>query len=103
MESVAQGVFLTRELVTQPANIPYLQRFVARCRHLTELGVEITVLDEDDMRKLGMGALRGVYQGSERHERHTAMRWDGGGGAEKQTGGIIQGGRASGGERGGED
>src|SRR3546814_12939687 len=40
MESVAQGVFLTRELVTQPANIIYPQRFVERCRHLTELGVE---------------------------------------------------------------
>src|SRR3546814_1006554 len=51
MESVAQGVFLTRELVTQPANIIYPQSFVERCRHLTELGVEITVLDEDDMRK----------------------------------------------------
>src|SRR3546814_11628202 len=81
MESVAQGVFLTRELVTQPANIIYPQSFVERCRHLTELGVEITVLDEDDIRKLGMGALLGVSQGSERPARLLAMRWDGSGGA----------------------
>src|SRR3546814_19654710 len=84
MESVAQGVFLTRELVTQPANIIYPQSFVERCRHLTELGVEITVLDEDDMRKLGMGALLGVSQGSERPARLLAMRWDGSGGAAKK-------------------
>src|SRR3546814_4243983 len=85
MESVAQGVFLTRELVTQPANIIYPQSFVERCRHLTELGIEITVLDEDDMRKLGMGALLGVSQGSERPARLLAMRWDGSGRSEEHT------------------
>ena len=89
MESVAQGVFLTRELVTQPANIIYPESFVERCRHLTELGVEIKVLDEDDMRKLGMGALLGVSQGSERPARLLAMRWDGSGGAVKKPVALI--------------
>src|SRR3546814_13070952 len=66
MESVAQGVLLTRELVTQTANIIYPQSFVERCRHLTELGVEITGLDSDDMRKRGLGALLGGPPGPER-------------------------------------
>src|SRR3546814_7226305 len=72
-----------------PANIIYPQSLVERCRHLTELGVESTVLDEDDMRKLGMGALLGVSQGSERPARLLAMRWDGSGGAVKKPVALI--------------
>src|SRR3546814_6815511 len=89
MESVAQGVCLTRELVTQPANIIYPKIFVERCRHLTELGVEISLLDEDAMRKLGMGALLGVSQGSERPARLLAMPWDGSGAAAKKPVALI--------------
>lgn len=77
MKAVAEGVFFTRELVTEPANIIYPESFVERCRHLESLGVEITVLDEDEMRALGMGALLGVSQGSARAPRLLAMRWDG--------------------------
>ena len=81
LRAVAEGVFLTRELVTEPANVIYPESFVERCQHLKNLGVEITVLDEADMRKLGMGALLGVSQGSARPPRLLAMRWDGTGGA----------------------
>ena len=60
-----EGVALTRELVTEPANIIYPESFVERCREALErLGIEIEVLDETAMRKLGMGALLGVAQGS---------------------------------------
>src|SRR3546814_2202727 len=79
--AVAEGVFFTRELVTEPANIIYPESFVERCQHLRELGIEITVLGEDDMQRLGMGALLGVSQGSDRPARLLAMRWDGTGGA----------------------
>jgi leucyl aminopeptidase len=80
--ATAQGVAFTRELVTEPANIIYPESFVERCLHLKELGVEIDVLDEAAMRKLGMGALLGVAQGSRREARLLVMRWDGTGGAE---------------------
>src|SRR3546814_6396793 len=53
------------------------------------MGDEITVLDEDDMRKLGIGALLGVSQGSERPARLLAMRWDGSGGAVKKPVALI--------------
>ena len=75
--AIAQGVFLTRELVAEPANIIYPESFVDRCAHLAELGVEITVLDKDEMTKLGMGALLGVAQGSVRPPRLLVMRWKG--------------------------
>ena len=81
-EAVAKGVAFTRELVTEPANIIYPESFVERCQPLADLGIEITVLDEDAMRALGMGSLLGVSQGSARPARLLAMKWDGTGGAE---------------------
>jgi len=41
------------------------------------LGLEITVIDEDQMRELGMGALLGVSQGSRREARILALKWNG--------------------------
>jgi len=77
LDAVTQGMELTRTLVSEPPNIIYPESFVERCRHLAELGVEITVLDRADMEKLGMGALLGVAQGSRREARLLAMRWNG--------------------------
>lgn len=82
-KAVAEGVKFTRELVAEPANIIYPESFVERCQKLKDLGVELTVLDEKEMKKLGMGALLGVAQGSVRPPRLLAMRWDGTGGKEK--------------------
>ncbi len=78
--AIADGVFLTRDLVAEPANVIFPESFVERCMHLAEMGVEITVLDVPAMEKLGMGALLGVGQGSRRPSRMIAMRWDGTGG-----------------------
>ena len=77
-QPVLEGVKLTRELVTEPANIIYPESFVERCQHLEKLGVEIEVLDGPAMAKLGMGALLGVNQGSVREPRLLVMRWNGG-------------------------
>jgi leucyl aminopeptidase len=74
---VAEGVFLARALVTEPANVIYPESFVERCRPLADRGVAIEVLDEAAMRALGMGALLGVSQGSARPPRLLVMRWDG--------------------------
>jgi leucyl aminopeptidase len=82
--AIADGVALTKELVSEPANIIYPESFVERCQHLADLGVEITVLDDKDMEKLGMGALLGVAQGSVRPARLLVMKWDGSGGAQEK-------------------
>ncbi|AUW60294.1 leucyl aminopeptidase [Sphingobium sp. SCG-1] len=82
LSAVADGVALTRELVSEPANIIYPESFVERCQHLTDLGIEITILDENQMAEFGMGALLGVAQGSPRKPRILAMRWDGTNGAQ---------------------
>ena len=77
---VVEGVSLTRELVTEPANIIYPETFVERVRaSLKDTGVEIEVLDRAQMEKLGMGALLGVAQGSVREGRLLILKWNGGG------------------------
>ena len=77
LEAVAAGVDLTRELVSEPGNVIYPESFVERCRHLTDLGIAVRVLDEAEMAALGMGALLGVAQGSVRKPRILVMEWRG--------------------------
>ena len=77
--AVYEGVLLTRELVTEPANIIYPQSFVERVRASVEgSGLEVEVLDGPAMARLGMGALLGVAQGSVREPRMLVLRWNGG-------------------------
>ena len=77
---VVAGIDLTRELVTEPANIIYPESFVERVQaSLKGTGVEIEVLDRAAMEKLGMGALLGVAQGSIRQPRLLILKWNGGG------------------------
>jgi leucyl aminopeptidase len=77
-EPVYEGVSLTRELVTEPANIIYPETFVERVRASLEgTEVEIEVLDRAAMEKLGMGALLGVAQGSIREGRLLILKWNG--------------------------
>jgi leucyl aminopeptidase len=78
-EPVYEGVALTRELVTEPANIIYPASFVDRVTaSLKGTGIEIEVLDRAAMEKLGMGALLGVAQGSVKEARLLVLRWNGG-------------------------
>jgi leucyl aminopeptidase len=78
LNAVADGVFTTRDLVWEPANKLYPESFAERCLVLTELGVEVEILDERKMGKLGMGALLGVGLGSERDSRLVVMTYKGG-------------------------
>jgi leucyl aminopeptidase len=76
---IAEGVEFTRELVTEPANVLYPESFVERVRQrFAGTGVDIRVLDEKEMRALGMGALLGVAQGSARPPRLVVLDWRGG-------------------------
>lgn len=77
LDKVAEGVFLTRDLVSEPPNVLYPESFAERCQELKDLGVEVEVLDEKKMKKLGMGALLGVGQGSARPPLLVVMRWNG--------------------------
>ncbi|MFQ5562593.1 MAG: leucyl aminopeptidase [Parvularculaceae bacterium] len=79
LDKVVDGVFLTRDLVSEPANVLYPESFARKCRELEDLGVRVKVLSQAELKKLGMGLLLGVGQGSARDSRVVAMEWMGGG------------------------
>ncbi len=76
--AVAEGTLLARDLVNEPANVLGPVEFAERAKELKTLGVEVEVLTETQMKKLGMRALLGVAQGSARPPRLVVMRWNGG-------------------------
>ncbi len=76
--SVINGVFLARDLVNEPPNMLYPENYAKRIKaQLKPLGVEVDILDEKKMHKLGMGALLAVGQGSDNASRMVVMRWRG--------------------------
>lgn len=91
LNRVADGVFLARDLVNEPANILYPAEFAARARELEKLGVKVSVLGEKQMEKLGMGALLGVGQGSVRESQLVVMEWQGGAKGERPVGFVGKG------------
>ena len=80
LAGVANGVFLTRDLVSEPANVLNPAEMANRCKKLTELGVKVEILGPAEMTKLGFGALLGVAQGSVNEARMVVMQWRGGAG-----------------------
>jgi len=76
-KALAQGIFLARDLVNEPANMLGPVEFAERVRELASAGVEVEVLDEDQLRALKMGALLAVGQGSDRPSRVVVMQWHG--------------------------
>ncbi|CAM3098817.1 leucyl aminopeptidase [Paracoccus nototheniae] len=77
--AVAEGVFFTRDLVNEPANVLTTSDFADRLLAMRELGLDVEVLDEPELAKLGMRALLAVGQGSESPSKVVVMRWNGGG------------------------
>ncbi|PZW43127.1 leucyl aminopeptidase [Humitalea rosea] len=77
LKAVAEGVFLSRELVSEPPNVLTPAEMADRCKALTRLGVDVEILGPKDMKKLGFGALLGVAQGSACEPRMVVMRWNG--------------------------
>ena len=75
--AIAEGVELARNLVNEPPNVLFPLEFADRVKALEKLGVDVDILDEKAMGKLGMNALLAVGRGSARESRLVAMRWNG--------------------------
>ncbi|MCH8167768.1 MAG: leucyl aminopeptidase [Proteobacteria bacterium] len=76
--ALAEGIFFTRDLVNEPANRLTTDEFAARLTALTALGIEVEVLGEEALAKLGARALLAVGQGSPSESRIVVMKWLGG-------------------------
>ena len=77
-EAIAEGVLMARDLVNEPPNVLYPEEFARRTLALKKAGCTVEVLNMAALKKLGMGALLGVGQGSARESRVVVMRWNGG-------------------------
>lgn len=76
--AMAEGAFFTRDLVNEPANVLTTTEFADRLVAMTEMGLEVEVLEEDKLSELGMGALLSVGQGSDSPSKVVVMKWMGG-------------------------
>jgi leucyl aminopeptidase len=77
--ALVDAITFVRDIVSEPANIIYPETLAEQARSLAAHGVDVEVLTEAQMRELGMGALLGVGQGSERESQLVVMQWWGAG------------------------
>ncbi|MEL6645037.1 MAG: leucyl aminopeptidase [Pseudomonadota bacterium] len=77
--ALAEGVFFTRDLVNEPANVLTTTAFADRLVELGDLGAKVTVLEEAELEKLGMRTLLAVGEGSESPSKVVIVEWNGGG------------------------
>ncbi|MBL8554586.1 MAG: leucyl aminopeptidase [Phenylobacterium sp.] len=75
--ALADAISFTRDLVSEPPNVLYPAEFATRAKSLESLGLEVEVLGEAEMMKLGMGSLLAVGQGSVRESQLVVMKWMG--------------------------
>lgn len=83
--ATAKGVFLTRDFVSEPANVLTPAEMADRCRKLVDLGIKVEIMGPKEMGKLGFGALLGVSQGSANEPRMVIMQWNGASGNARKT------------------
>lgn len=76
--ALAEGVCFTRDLVNEPANVLTTTDFADRLAAMRGIGLEVEVLDEPALEKLGLRALLAVGQGSESPSKLVVMQWNGG-------------------------
>ena len=77
LAALADAVRFTRDLVSEPPNVLYPVEFARRVKALESLGLEVEILGEPEMMKLGMGSLLAVGQGSIRESQLAVIKWNG--------------------------
>jgi len=77
LDALTEGVFLTRDLVSEPGNILHPDEYAKRIAQLRKIGIKVTIYDKKRLKKMGCGALLGVGQGSVRGSYLVTMEWKG--------------------------
>ena len=77
LKSILDGVFLTRDLVSEPGNVLHPDEYARRIVKLRKFGLKVTVYDQKKLKKMGMNALLGVGQGSVRGSYLVTIEWKG--------------------------
>jgi leucyl aminopeptidase len=76
-KAIEEGIFYTRDLVSEPGNILHPDEYVKRLKLLRKYGLKINIYDQKKLKKLGMSALLGVGQGSIRGSYLVTIEWKG--------------------------
>jgi len=77
LDALLDGVFFTRDLVSEPGNILHPDEYAKRLVRLKKIGLKVTVYNEKKLKKLGCNALLGVGQGSIRGSYLVTIEWKG--------------------------
>ena len=65
-KSLLEGTNFTKDLVSEPGNILHPDEYANRISKLKKIGLKIKIYNNKELKKMGMGALLGVGQGSVR-------------------------------------
>ncbi len=76
--NLVKGVYSARDLVWMPANILYPKTFSEECNKLKKFGVKVKVLNESNLKRIGMTSLLAVGRGSRKESHVVIMDWNGG-------------------------
>ena len=76
-KALEEGIFFTRDLVSEPGNILHPDEYAKRLSLLRKDGLKVTIFDEKKMKKLGMHSLLGVGMGSVRGSYLVSIEWNG--------------------------
>ena len=76
-DAIKDGVFLTRDLVSEPPNVLNPKAYVQEIKKLSKLGLKIKAYGEKELKKLGLNALLGVGQGSSNETYLVSIEWNG--------------------------
>jgi len=76
-EAIKDGVFLARDLVSEPPNVLNPKIYMQEIKKLSRLGLKVKSYDEKEMKKLGLNALLGVGQGSINESYLVTIEWNG--------------------------
>jgi leucyl aminopeptidase len=76
-DAVKEGVFLSRDLVSEPPNVLNPKKYTEEIKKLSKLGLKVEILNEVKLKKLGMNSLLGVGQGSENETFLAVIKWNG--------------------------
>ncbi len=91
LNSLLEGIFLTRDLVSEPGNILHPDEYAKRITKLRKFGLKINVYDQKKLKRMGMNALLGVGQGSVRGSYLVTMEWNGAKNKSKPLGFVGKG------------
>jgi len=76
-DSIKEGVFLSRDLVSEPPNVLNPKNYVKKIQNLSKLGLKIKSYNEKELKKLGLNALLGVGLGSANETYLVTIEWNG--------------------------